>query len=109
MTAKSYHEKIAAPLVQKLKHVIRSILLQFFEKTMELTTALNRAQSQVRSLSDRLEKYQVESKRLLGIEADYKRLRQGLGEDKAAEIIGKVKTQEAKEKKLKTERLFRER
>lgn len=35
MTAKNYHEKIAKPLVQKLKHVIRSILLQLFEKTRD--------------------------------------------------------------------------
>jgi len=109
MTAKSYHEKIAVPLVQKLKHVIRSILLQFFEKTRDLTMALDRAQSQVRSLSDRLVKYKADNERLLGIEVDYKRLRRGLGDEKAAEIISKVKVQEANEKKLKTKRLSHER
>ena len=32
MAAKTYHHKHAAPVVEKLKSVIRSILLQYYEK-----------------------------------------------------------------------------
>jgi hypothetical protein len=104
MTAKSYHEKIAAPLVKKLKHVIRSILLQFFEKTRELTTALDRAQNQVWSLSDRLKKYEKENERLCKVEKDYGRLRRFLGSNRTNEIIEKVKAQESTKKKPEIKR-----
>lgn len=104
MSAKSYHEKDAVPLVQTLKKVIRSILLQFFEKTRELTTALNRANTQVRNLSSEIERYREDNEWLRGVEKDYGRLRRGLGDNKADEIIGSVKAQEAARKKLSKKR-----
>jgi len=94
MSAKSYREKVAAPLVQKLKNVICSILSQFFEKTRELMTELDRANSQIRSLYKRLEISEAKGERLQGIEKDYNRLRRFLGGNKTDEIIGEVKTQE---------------
>ncbi|OPY56772.1 MAG: hypothetical protein A4E55_01945 [Pelotomaculum sp. PtaU1.Bin035] len=99
MSAKSYHEKAAAPLVRKLKSVIRSILLQFFEKTRELQRALDRANSQIWELSNRLEKVEVENARLHGIEKNYGLLRRGLSDDRANEIISVMKAQEAVQKK----------
>lgn len=104
MTAKSYHEKIAKPLVQKLKHVIRSILLQFFEKTKELTTALDRANNQIWGLSGRLEIVTKENERLLNMEKDYGRLRRHLGCEKANTIINAMKKQELTDKKPKIKR-----
>ncbi len=104
MSAKSYHEKDAVPLVQTLKKVIRSILLQFFEKTRELTTALNRANTQVWNLSSEIERYREDNEWLRGVEKDYGRLRRGLGDNKADEIIGSVKAQEAAKKKLAKKR-----
>jgi len=98
MTAKGYREKVAAPLVQKLKNVIRSILSQFFEKTRELMMELDRANSQIRSLYKRLEISEVKGERLQGIEKDYNRLRRFLGGDKTDEIIGEVKVQEIADK-----------
>lgn len=100
MTAKSYREKVADTLVQKLKVAIRSILLQFFEKTRELKTVFDRAQ--VWNLSNQLDKYQKDNKRLKDMEKDYRRLRYGIGDDKAEEIIREVKAQEIVEKKRKT-------
>ena len=104
MSAKSYHEKDAVPLVQTLKKVIRSILQQFFEKTRELTTALNRANTQVWNLSSEIERYREDNEWLRGVEKDYGRLRRGLGDNKADEIIGSVKAQEATRKNLAKKR-----
>lgn len=99
MSAKSYHEKIAVPLVRKLKDVIRSILLQFFEKVSELKMALDRTDNQIWNLSDRLEKVETENGQLRVIEKDYRRLQRGLGEDKVNEIINAAKAQEVVKKK----------
>jgi hypothetical protein len=73
MSAKSYHEKIAAPLVGKLKDAIRSILLQYFEKTNDMKSRLNRANNQIWNLSDQLKKLEPENERLRGAEKDHGR------------------------------------
>lgn len=98
MSAKSYREKVAEPLVQKLKNVIRSILSQFFDKTRELMMELDRANSQIRSLYKRLEISEAKSEHLQGIEKDYNRLRQFLGGDRTDELISEVKVQEIADK-----------
>ena len=41
--AKTYREKYALPLVNKLKNVIHRLLLQYFDKTHALQTKLDRA------------------------------------------------------------------
>ena len=56
MSARTYYEKIAFPLVRKLKNVIRSVLLRYFEKTQEMQIALDLADSRVMSLSAQVEK-----------------------------------------------------
>jgi len=98
MSAKTYHEKIAAPLIGKLKDAIRSVLLQFFEKTQELKSRLNRANNQIWDLSDRLKSLEPENERLRGIEKDYGRLRRHLGGERTDEIINAVKAQEISER-----------
>ena len=98
MSAKSYREKVAEPLVQKLKNVIHSILSQFFEKTRELIMELDRANRQISSLYKRLEISQAKGERLQGIEKDYNRLRRFLGGDRTDEIISEVKVQETADK-----------
>ncbi|UWG98281.1 hypothetical protein LPY66_05615 [Dehalobacter sp. DCM] len=103
MSAKSYREKVAEPLVQKLKVVIRSILSQFFEKTRALMIELDRANSQIGSLYKRLEKSEAKGERLQGVEKDYNRLRRFLGGDRTDEIISDVKVQEMADK-AKSER-----
>lgn len=100
MSAKAYHERISAPLVSKLKDVIRSILLQFFDKTREMKKALDRANEQVRDLSKRLKSYEAELPPLREIEKDYHRLRRGLG-DEAERIINDMKAQEIAQRQQK--------
>lgn len=87
MSAKAYYEKIALPLVSKLKDAIRSILLQYYSKMQELKTTLERANNQVDDLTNRLEKYEAENEQLLSMGKDYGWLRRGVGEDRANAII----------------------
>lgn len=94
MSAKVYHEKIAMPLVVKLKKVIRSILLQFFDKTRELKTALEHANDQVQGLLTRLQGYEAELSTLRETERNYQYLRRGVGEDIAEKVIREVKAKE---------------
>ena len=98
MYAKTYHDKHAAPLVKRLKDAIRSILLQFIEKTNELKTMLDRANNQIRDLTSRVNRLEPENERLQGVERDYGRLRRHLGGERADEIISAVKAQEIAQK-----------
>ena len=101
MYAKTYHDKHAAPLVKRLKNVIRSILLQFIEKTQELRSMLDRANNQVRDLTVRVNRLEPENERLHGVERDYGRLQQHLGNERINEIINTVKSQELAEQQVK--------
>lgn len=94
MSAKAYHERVAAPLFAKLKKIIRSILLQFFDRTRELKTSLERATNQVRGLQTRLKDYEVELPALREMEKDYKHLRRGIGDKAADRVIKEVKAAE---------------
>ena len=97
MYAKTYHDKYALPLVRRLKDAIRSILLQFIEKTNELKTMLDRANNQVRDLTSRVNRLEPENERLRGVERDYSYLRRHLGGERADEIINTVKAKETVE------------
>ena len=97
MYAKTYHDKYAFPLVRRLKDVIRSILLQFIEKTNELKTMLERANNQIRDLTGRVNRLEPENERVRGVECDYGRLRRHLGGERADKIINTVKAQEIAE------------
>jgi len=111
MYAKTYHDKYAVPLVCRLKDVIRSILLQFIEKTNELRTMLDRANNQIRDLTCRVNKLEPENERLRGVERDYGRVRRVLGDERINEIVGVSKTQEiaTKERGFTAKRVIIER
>ena len=94
MSTKTYHDKIAAPLVKKLKDVIRSILYQFFVKTRDLKSELERANRVVWDLSEKLNRLKPEYERLRGIEKDYGRVRQALGAKNVDEIVCEAEAQE---------------
>jgi hypothetical protein len=98
MYAKTYHEKFASPLVKRLKNVIRSILLQFIEKTQELRSLLDRANNQIRDLTSRVNRLEPENERLRGVERDYGRLQRHFGSERTDEIINTVKSQEIAER-----------
>ncbi|MCL2250030.1 MAG: plasmid recombination protein [Oscillospiraceae bacterium] len=94
MSAKTYYETVAFPLVRKLKNVIRSILLQFAEKTRDLNNALSRANGQIANLSARLSKLEPEHKRLQSVERDYDRVRRVLGDERVNVALRTAKVQE---------------
>ena len=102
MYAKTYHDKFAVPLVRRLKDVIRSILLQFIEKTQELRAMLDRANNQIRDLTGRVNRLEPENERLRGVERDYNRVRRVLGDNRVDEYISAAKEQEitAKEREI---------
>jgi len=99
MYAKTYHDKFALPLVCRLKNVIRSILLKFIEKTRELQSALDRANTKIQTLSERISRLEPENGRLLGVECDYIRLRRVLGGDRVDELVNMAKELEIEERK----------
>ena len=80
-----------------MKDVIRSILLQFIEKTNELKTMLDRANNQIRDLTGKVNRLEPENERLRSVERDYRRLRRHLGGERADDIINTVKAQEITE------------
>ena len=88
--AKTYREKYAFPVVNKLKNVIRRLLLQYYEKTQALQTKLDRAYDEIKYLTKRIEKLEPENKRLLSIERDHKYVRQSLGDSNVDGIIKTV-------------------
>ena len=61
MSAKTYHERFAVPLVRRLKDVIRSIPLELFERTRDLKLALDRTSKQMMGLSERISKLEPET------------------------------------------------
>jgi len=99
MYAKTYHDKFAVPLVHRLKDVIRSILLQFIEKTQELRTMLDRANSQIRDLTEKVNRLGPENERLRGVERDYNRINRYLGYGHVEKMIDEIKAQEIAERK----------
>lgn len=109
MSARSYHDKIAVPLISRLKNVIRSILLQFFDKTRELKAALDNANRQIDGLSNRLKRHGPEMARLQDVEKDYRRLRRGVGDNRSDEIIKVIQAQEMAEKRTKVKHISYER
>ena len=98
MYAKTYREKYAIPLVRKLKDVIRSILLQYIEKTKELRSALDRANNRIRDMYREITKLEPENERLRGVERDYSRVRRVLGGEHVDELVSVAIEHEAAEK-----------
>ena len=95
MSAKMYHESTAIPLFRKLKDVIRSILLEYFEMKRDLQSRLSRANDQIRAYYRRNNELEPENERLRGVERDYSRVRRALGSERVDEIVNTVKEQEA--------------
>jgi len=94
MSAKTYHETVAFPLVRRLKDVIRSLLLQLSEKTRDFSTRLNRANNQIWNLTDRLNKLEPDIARLCGVERDYNHVRGVLGSERVDNLITTALNQE---------------
>jgi hypothetical protein len=100
MTAKTYHHRHAVPIVEKLKNAIRSILLQYYEKTRKLQYYLDQANSKTKSLTDKIKKLEPENERLRVVERDYKSVERVLGKERVEEIISAVKEKEREQDKI---------
>ncbi|MCL2627730.1 MAG: plasmid recombination protein [Oscillospiraceae bacterium] len=87
MSAKSYRDNIVFPVFKNLKDVIRRVLLQYFEKTRELQSALNRANDKLQSFTKRIDVLVSDNSRLKNVECDHKRVRSVLGDDRVNELI----------------------
>lgn len=97
MSAKSYKEKKAKPLVDKLKNIVRSVISQFLKLSddyKKLQQSMFGLQSRIYSLTDKLEKTQDENNLLKNIARDFACVRIFLGVDKTNEIIAEAKKQE---------------
>jgi uncharacterized coiled-coil protein SlyX len=94
MSAKAYRDTIATTLVDDLKEVIRSILLQYFNKTHELQRQLDRASEQANGLARLNSGLKRENESLSVSAQGFRRLRQYMGADKADEIIRYAEQQE---------------
>ena len=105
MSAKIYYEKVAFPLVRKLKNVVRSVLLRYFEKTRELSNALDQTNRRISDLSVWVKKLEPENERLRGIEKDYRRLRNVLGNRRVDELLHEAKEREIAARKPQIERV----
>ena len=102
MYAKTYRDKFALPLVKKLKDVIRSILVRYFEKTNEMERVIKHTRNQVWSLTERVKKLEPENERLRDIEHDYNRVRGVLGKESVNELVNTAKAQENATKELRS-------
>jgi predicted nuclease with TOPRIM domain len=101
MSAKSYKEKKANPLIEKLKSVIRSVVTQYLrlkEAYDKLSDRLWQLQEQVNHLSEGLEKSKLENEQLRNVAKDYGRVRKFFGDEKTDSIVAQVKQQEQAEK-----------
>jgi hypothetical protein len=94
MSAKSYRDNIASTLVGDLKDAIRSILLQFFDKTQELQRQLDRANEQIQGLARQNSGLKQERDGLSVSAKNFRKLRQYIGAEKTDEIIRYVEQQE---------------
>jgi len=100
MYAKTYRDKFALPLVKKLKDVIRSILVRYFERTNEMKSVIERTRTQVWSLTERINKLEPENERLCEVERDYSRIQRVLGSERVKELVSTAIAQENTTKEL---------
>jgi hypothetical protein len=92
-TAKSYKEKIVAPLIIKFKKVINALFSEFHRLNDTYDWVRNRVwqlEGQVSNLLENLERTESERNDLRKIEKDYKLIRKELGEEKTEDILAKA-------------------
>ncbi|WP_395013824.1 plasmid recombination protein [Robinsoniella peoriensis] len=101
MIVNSFREKKALPLVQKLKQVIKNLIIKCVNLTQEvnrLTDKVMRQDGQINRLTDRAMEQRDIIKRLQGKSADLERIECYMGKEKVQTIIGRVKEIETLEK-----------
>ena len=100
-SAKSYREKKAKPLWEKIVKVLRSVYRAYLNLKCEfshLQEQYNRAVSRCNSFSARLDDVLAENKALQGTAADYERVKRAFGPKEVGRAVEAAKQQEQAEK-----------
>ena len=103
-SAKSYREKKAKPLWEKIVKVLRSVYRAYFDlksRFERLQSAYDREVSKNGSLSTRIYEVCAERDGLKGQVRDYERVRRAIGPEQADKILEAVYQQEQAEKERK--------
>ena len=106
-SAKSYREKKAKPLLEKIVKVLRSLYLAYVElrgKFERLQGDYDRVREGNARLSDRLMEVKIENKKLRQISADYTRVKRVFGPEQVAAAVEADKQREQAEKGRKRPR-----
>ena len=103
-TAKSYREKKAKPLVEKMVKVLRSVYSAFLEisrKYERLEEAYYREKSGKERLNERLQEVLDENRELKEITGDMERVKAAFGSHQVETAISRIRQQEQIEKEQK--------
>ena len=103
-TAKSYREKKAKPLVEKMVKVLRSVYSAFLEisrKYERLEEAYDREKSGKERLNERLQEVLDENRELKEITGDMERVKAAFGSHQVETAISRVRQKEQIEKEQK--------
>ncbi len=103
-SAKSYREKKAKPLVEKMVKVLRSVYSAFLDisrKYERLEEAYDREKAGKKRLNDRLQEVLDENRELREITTDMERVKAAFGSHQVETAIGRVRQQEQVEKEHK--------
>ena len=103
-TGKSYREKKAKPLIEKIMTVLRSVYRSYLDLSRrfnDMQRSYERAWSKVNSLTDRVEELWNENRALKERLGDFSRVERALGRDMIENIVQKEKMRELAEKEQK--------
>ena len=103
-SAKSYREKKAKPLVEKMVKVLRSVYSAFLDisrKYERLEEAYDREKAGKKRLNDRLQEVLDENRELREITTDMERVKAAFGSHQVETAISRVRQQEQIEKEKK--------
>lgn len=96
-TAKSYREKKAMPLIQKLVQVIFSLHRKYWEMKNDRDKYQSFYRSEkdaTRNLKERLEQAEAKNEQLYAMKRDFKRVWNYFGAEKMQQVIGLMREQE---------------
>ena len=87
MSARVYYEKVAVPVMEKLKALMRSVVFRLFGTIQRQYTEQLELKQQVKRLLNMISDYQEEMKNIKDKEQSYKILRRSVGEELCEQII----------------------
>lgn len=111
MSAKTYRDKKALSLVERLKDVIKELTIRcihLMEQVKKLTTKINMQEEKIEYLTDRAMGQRMVIDRLQEQAADLGRLKQYFGEERVQSIVEQSKNLEQAEKAAKRSRRLHE-